>query len=100
MLRSPRTKGPSWVRFGLYRRRTGTSVPEGKADLNGGKADIRGTTQSEAVSLKGGGRGSYPGQAPTPSCMSQHSHADIILAHFYHGVRYRAGDTMVKHHFP
>ena len=33
-------KWPLWVRFGLYRHRTGTSVPEGKADLNGAKADF------------------------------------------------------------
>ncbi len=31
---------PLWVRFGLYRHRTGTSVPEGKADLKGAKADF------------------------------------------------------------
>ncbi len=31
---------PLWVRFGLYRHSTGTSVPGGKADLNGAKADI------------------------------------------------------------
>ncbi len=29
-----------WVRFGLYRHRTGTSVPGGKADLNGAKAGV------------------------------------------------------------
>jgi hypothetical protein len=54
------------VRFGLYRHRTGTSGPEGKADLNGGKADIRGTTQSEAVSLKGGVEYRFPGRPLPP----------------------------------
>ena len=33
-------KLPLWVWFGLYRLRTGTSVPEGKTDLNNAKPDI------------------------------------------------------------
>jgi len=33
-------KGLLGVRFGLYRHRTGTSVPEGKTDLNSAKTDI------------------------------------------------------------
>jgi hypothetical protein len=35
-----RPEGLLRVRFGLYRHGTGTSVPEGKADLNGAKADF------------------------------------------------------------
>lgn len=33
-------KSPFRVRFGLYRHRTGTSVPGGKTDQNGAKAGI------------------------------------------------------------
>jgi hypothetical protein len=49
-----RPEGLSVTRFGLYGHRTGTSVPEGKADLNGAKADI-GARMSAA-----GGRAGLP----------------------------------------
>ena len=50
-----------------------------RVSVAGGEADIRGTTQSEAVSLKGGGRVSSPGQGPhallhvTPQPRRHHS---------------------------
>ena len=41
----------AWVRFGLYRHRTGTSVPGGKADLIGSNPDI--AMQADAMLEKG-----------------------------------------------
>ena len=63
---------PSRVKTGLSRPTTATSAL-------GGEADIRGTTQSEAVSLKGGGRVSSPGEPPPPSCWSPHKSIDAIF---------------------
>ncbi len=63
-----------------------------RMSVAGGQADIRGTTQSKVLSMKRG-RVSSPGEPPLPCCMSHHSHADIILAHWEAGINGKPGNS-------